>query len=99
MNGFTGSVNLVATGLPSGVTAAFATNPTTGSSILTLTASASATAGTSNITITGTSGTLTATTTISLTVNSKTTGGRMHHRLRDLAAELDCLRRGHHHRQ
>jgi hypothetical protein len=74
VNGFTGSVTLAASGLPSGVTTAFATNPTTGSSVLTLTASSTATAGTSNITVTGTSGTLSASTTIALTVNPKTTG-------------------------
>jgi len=71
---FAGSVTLAASGLPSGMTAAFATNPTTGSSILTLTASSTATTGTSNISITGTSGTLTAFTTIALTVKPKTTG-------------------------
>jgi cellulose 1,4-beta-cellobiosidase len=67
---FTGSVTLAASGLPSGVTAAFGTNPTTGTSVLTLTASATATAGTSTVTITGTSGSLTATTTIALTVTA-----------------------------
>jgi subtilase family serine protease len=71
-NGFTGSVTLAASGLPSGVTAAFGTNPTTGSSVLTLTASATATTGTSTVTITGTSGSLTATTTLALTVNAST---------------------------
>jgi hypothetical protein len=71
---FAGSVTLSASGLPSGVTAAFATNPTTGSSVLTLTASSTATTGTSNITITGTSGTLRASKVIALTVNPKTTG-------------------------
>jgi len=65
---FTGSVTLAASGLPSGVTAAFATNPTTSTSVLTLTASSSATTGAATVTITGTSGTLTATTTIALTV-------------------------------
>jgi subtilase family serine protease len=69
-NGFTGSVTLAASGLPSGVTAAFGTNPTTGTSVLTLTASATATTGTSTVTITGTSGSLTATTTLALTVNA-----------------------------
>jgi kumamolisin len=73
VNGFTGSVTLAASGLPSGVTAAFGTNPTTGTSVLTLTASATATTGTSTVTITGTSGSLTATTTIALTVNSSAT--------------------------
>jgi subtilase family serine protease len=69
-NGFTGSVTLAASGLPSGVTAAFGTNPTTGTSVLTLTASATATTGTATVTITGTSGSLTATTTVALTVNA-----------------------------
>ncbi|MGA2890770.1 MAG: glycoside hydrolase family 6 protein [Terracidiphilus sp.] len=70
VNGFTGSVTLAASGLPSGVTAAFGTNPTTGTSVLTLTTSSTATTGTSTVTITGTSGTLTASTTIALTVNT-----------------------------
>jgi hypothetical protein len=68
VNGFSGSVTLAASGLPSGVTAGFSANPTTSTSTLTLTASATATPGTSTVTITGTSGSLTATTTISLTV-------------------------------
>jgi len=67
-NGFTGKVTLAASGLPSGVTAAFATNPTTGSSVLTLTASSSAATGTATVTIKGTSGSLTANTTIALTI-------------------------------
>jgi len=67
-NGFTGNVTLAATGLPTAVTAAFGTNPTTGSSVVTFTAASTATAGTSTITITGTSGTLSKTTTIALTV-------------------------------
>jgi len=75
LGGFTGSVNLVASGLPSGVTATFGTNPTTGSSLLTLAASSTATTGTSTVTITGTSGTLTASTTIKLTVNPVGTSG------------------------
>jgi subtilase family serine protease len=70
LGGFSGSVTLAASGLPSGVTAAFSTNPTTSSSTLTLTASSTATTGTATVTITGTSGSLTATTTISLTVNA-----------------------------
>jgi kumamolisin len=73
VNGFTGSVTLAASGLPSGVTATFGTNPTTGTSVLTLTASATATTGTATVTITGTSGSLTATTTLALTVNSSAT--------------------------
>ncbi len=69
-NGFTGSVTLTAAGLPTGVTASFATNPTTSTSVLTLTASNSAAAGTATVTITGKSGSLTPeTTTVALTVN------------------------------
>ncbi len=71
--GFTGSVTLAASGLPSGVTAAFGTNPTTGTSVLTLTASSTATTGTSTVTITGTSGSLTATTNVALTVSATAT--------------------------
>jgi len=75
VGGFTGPVTLTASGMPSGVTAAFGTNPTTGSSLLTLTASNSATTGAATIAIQGTStgtasGTLSATTTIALTVSS-----------------------------
>jgi uncharacterized membrane protein len=66
--GFTGSVNLSASGLPSGVTATFGTNPTTSASVVTLAASSTATTGTFTVTIIGTSGTLTHSTTISLTV-------------------------------
>jgi endoglucanase len=73
VDGFTGSVTLSASGLPSGVTVAYGTNPTTSTSVLTFTASASATVGTSAVTITGTSGSTTATTTINLTVNTATT--------------------------
>ena len=74
--GFTGSVTLAASGLPSGVTAAFGTNPTTGSSVLTLTASSAATVGGPvTVTINGTSGTTTASTTIALAVNAKITSG------------------------
>ena len=68
LNGFTGSVNLAASGLPSGVTAAFSPNPATSTSTLTLTASAAAAKGTATVTITGTSGSLTQTTTLSLIV-------------------------------
>jgi len=70
VDGFTGSVTLAASGLPSGVTAVFGTNPTTGTSVLTLTASSTATTGTATVTITGTSGSLSATTTLALTVNA-----------------------------
>ena len=68
--GFNGSVNLVASGLPAGVTASFAPNPTTGSSVLALTASSTATPGTAMVTIKGTSGSLTAITTFTLAVSA-----------------------------
>ena len=68
--GFTGSVTLSASGLPSGVTATFGTNPTTSTSVVTFTASSTATVGTATVTITGTSGTLTHTTTVALTISS-----------------------------
>ena len=71
--GFTGSVTLSNSALPSGVTASYSTNPTTGTSVVTFTASSAATTGTSSITITGTSGTLSHTTSISLTVNATAT--------------------------
>jgi subtilase family serine protease len=70
LNGFTGSVSLSASGLPSGVTATFNPQTTTSTSTLTLTASSTATTGTTTVTVTGTSGSLTHTTTISLTVAS-----------------------------
>jgi hypothetical protein len=73
LNGFTGSVTLSASGLPTGVTASFGTNPTTGTSAVTFTASSTATTGTKSVTITGTSGTLTHTTSVSLTVNATAT--------------------------
>jgi subtilase family serine protease len=74
--GFNSATTLSASGLPSGVTAAFSTNPVTpaangsATSTLTLTASSSATVGTATVTITGTSGSTTHSTTISLTVSS-----------------------------
>ncbi len=71
-NGFSGSVNLAASGLPNGVTASFNPNPTTTTSTVTFAVGASAAVGTSTVTITGTSGSLTSTTTISLTVTSAT---------------------------
>src|SRR5882762_9629085 len=71
-NGFTGSVSLSASGLPSGVTPSFSPSSTTSTSTLTLTASSTATTGSATVTITGTSGSLSHTTTVSLTVNSAT---------------------------
>ena len=72
--GFTGAVTLTNSTLPSGVTASFGTNPTTGASVVTFAVSATAAPGTTAVTITGTgtgsSGTITATTTINLTVTN-----------------------------
>src|SRR3982075_1812571 len=79
LNGFNSATTLSASGLPSGVTAAFSTNPVTppangsATSTLTLTASSTATTGPATVTITGTSGALTHSTTIALTVNAATT--------------------------
>ena len=73
--GFSGNVTLAIAGLPAGVTGAFATNPTSGSSVLTLTGSNTAAAGTSNLTITGTSGTLTSTAHLALTVSPAVASG------------------------
>jgi hypothetical protein len=70
--GFNGNVNLAVSGLPQGVTASFAPNPTTNTSTLTLTASSTTSVGTSTLTITGTSGSLTATTTLALSVYAPT---------------------------
>ncbi len=53
LNGFSGSVNLSATGLPPGVTAAFSPTASTNASILTLIASANAQPVNTNLVITG----------------------------------------------
>jgi subtilase family serine protease len=66
--GFSGSVTLSNSTLPSGVTAAFNPNPTTNTSTLTFTVGATAATGTTTVTITGVSGSLTHTTTLSLTI-------------------------------
>ena len=67
-NGFSGSINLSASGLPSGVAASFSPNPATTVSTLTLSASSTAATGTFSVIFTGTSGSLQSSTTISLTV-------------------------------
>jgi hypothetical protein len=78
-NGFSSATTLSLSALPSGVTAAFSTNPVTppangtATSTLTFTASSTATTGTSNVTVTGTSGSLVQTTTIALTVGAPST--------------------------
>jgi len=67
--GFTGGVQLSAANLPSGVTASFTPNPTTGASTLTLAANGTAALGSATVTITGTSGALTEATFLALIVN------------------------------
>src|SRR6266566_3272462 len=69
VNGFNGNVNLTASGLPSGVSALFGTNPASTTSLLTLSASGTAATGTFIVTVTGFSGTLSSKATITLTVN------------------------------
>lgn len=67
-NGFSGSVSLSASGLPTGVTAKFNPSSTNSKSTMSLTVSGSAATGTTAITITGTSGNLAPTTKVNLTV-------------------------------
>jgi hypothetical protein len=70
VGGFSGTVSLSASGLPTGVTASFAAASTAGSQVLTLSASNSAAISSTavTVTITGTSGTLSATSSIALTI-------------------------------
>jgi hypothetical protein len=81
LNSFNSATTLSTSGLPSGVTAAFSTNPVTppangsATSTLTLTASGTATTGNATVTVTGTSGALTHSTTIALTVTASGGGG------------------------
>ena len=70
LNGFSAGVNLTATGLPSGVTAAYSPAATTSKSTVTFSASATAVPGTYNVVVTGTSGTLVSTAVVSVTVTS-----------------------------
>src|SRR5713226_9786689 len=69
LNGFSGNVNLTASGLPSGVTASFGTNPAMTSSLMTLSATGTVAVGTYKVTVAGVSGSLSSTTNITLTVN------------------------------
>ena len=71
---FEGSVNLSASGLPDGVTAAFSPASTTGSSVLTLTASPTTTSVTAAVTIAGASRNLSHNTIIKVSVTPILTG-------------------------
>jgi subtilase family serine protease len=68
--GFSGNVNLSASGLPNGVTATFNPTSTSSNSTLTLTVSATAQPATATLTITGTSGNLTGTAALTLTITT-----------------------------
>jgi Bacterial Ig domain len=72
LNGFAGTVNLAATGLPANATALFTPSSLTGSGMATLdvTTASNTPTGTTTVTISGTSGTLTRTTTVSLVVTA-----------------------------
>jgi hypothetical protein len=67
-NGFTGSVALSASGLPTGVTAAFNPTSTSTTSVLSLSAASSTAMGTTSVIVIGASGSLMPTTPVSLTV-------------------------------
>ena len=69
LNGFSGAVTLSASGFPAGMSGSFSTNPTTGTSTLTITTTSSvAFYSRPTITITGTSGSLTHSTAITFLV-------------------------------
>jgi len=70
VNGFTGSVALTASGLPTGVTATFSAATSTGTSVMTFTAGSTAVNGTYSIAVNGVSGSLKATTSLALTVGT-----------------------------
>jgi hypothetical protein len=67
-NGFTGSVSLSVSGVPSRTSASFSPNPTSSSSTLTVSTGSRTTRGTYTLTIKGTSGSLTRTTGVTLVV-------------------------------
>lgn len=73
VGGFSGSVALSATGLPTGVTSSFAAGSAAGTEVLTLMASTSAqvTSTPVTVTVTGTSGALSATASISLSITQE----------------------------
>jgi polygalacturonase len=76
VSGFTGTVSLGVSGLPSGATGSFnpASVASSGTSTLSVSTSSTTAAGTYTLTITGTSGSLTHSTTVTLVVNAPVTG-------------------------
>jgi hypothetical protein len=72
VNGFSGSVNLAATGLPTGATPSFSQTPIAvpGSSTLTVTMGSGSSASSQTLTVTGTSGSLTHSATATLNVTA-----------------------------
>ena len=71
LNGFSGSVALSATGLPTGATASFSPSPlSSGSSTLSVTTASTTPTGSYTVTITGTSGSLTHSANVTLVVNT-----------------------------
>ena len=78
-NGFSGTVNLSVSGLPSGATGTFtpASINTSGSSSLAISTTASTAAGTYPLTVTATSGTLSHTAPVTLIVNSSSSSGAL----------------------
>jgi len=75
LNGFTGSAALTASGLPTGVTAAFSPASVTTTSKLTLTVSSTAATGSYTVTVKGVSGSLSHTASVSLTITATGGGG------------------------
>ena len=69
-SGFSGDVTLSVSGLPSGVTASFDTNPATTTSTLTLSSTASPVAGSYTVTVKGVAGDQSLSTNLALTVTS-----------------------------
>ncbi len=68
--GFTAGITLSVSGLPAGVTASFATNPSTTSSVMRLNATSAASLGTTTVTVTGVSGSLMGSTSFTLVVSA-----------------------------
>jgi len=69
-NGFSASVGLSVSGMPSGVTAGFSPASTTSKSVLTFNANSAAAAGTYTVTVAGVSGGIASSTTIGLTITA-----------------------------